>query len=147
MIMKPKSSLWLVVFLCLIVILSFEGFCQNSSATSAAPPSKTLTLDQAVMCEAIKDLVPQNPAVVFSITVGKVLCYTSFDPVPEKTFIYHKWYHKDKLSTKKRLSLTPPRWATFTSLLLRETDKGPWRVEIYDQKGKLFQTLRFSITD
>lgn len=145
--MKPKISPWLVVLLTLTVIYPLKGFCQNSNARSATPPSKTLTLDRAVMCEAIKDLAPQNPAVVFSITVGKVLCYTSFDPVPEKTFIYHKWYHKDKLSTKKRLSLTPPRWATFTSLLLRETDKGPWRVEIYDQKGKLFQILRFSITD
>ena len=145
--MKPQYSSWLVIILCLTVILPFKGFCQSSNATSAAPPSKTLALDQAVMCEAIKDLAPQNPAVVFSIKIGKVLCYTSFNPVPEKSFIYHKWYHKDKLSTKKRLSLTPPRWATFTSLLLRETDIGPWRVEIYDQKGKLFQTLRFSITE
>jgi hypothetical protein len=30
---------------------------------------------------------------------------------------------------------------------LRETDKGPWRVEISDQNGRVFSTLRFSITD
>lgn len=145
--MKPKFRTWLVVFFGVALILPFKGFCQNSKAMPAAPASKKLTLDQAVMCEAIKELAPHNPAVVFSIKIGKVLCYTSFDPVPAKTSIYHKWYHKDKLSTTKRLSLTPPRWATYTSILLREADKGPWRVEIYNQKGELFQILRFSITD
>ena len=147
MIMKPKFSTWLVVFLCVTFILPFKGFCQNSKTTPSVQASKKLTLDQAAMCEAIKELAPHNPAVVFSIKIGKVSCFTSFDPVPAKTFIYHKWYHKDKLSTKKRLSLTPPRWSTYTSILLRETDKGPWRVEIYNQKGDLFQILRFSITD
>jgi hypothetical protein len=147
MIMKPKCTRWLVVFLGVALILPFEGFCQNSKATPSVQASKKLTLDQGVMCEAIKELAPHNPAVVFSIKIGKVLCFTSFDPVPEKTFVYHKWYHKDKLSTKKRLSLTPPRWSTYSSILLREADKGPWRVEIYDQKGNLFQILRFSITD
>jgi hypothetical protein len=30
---------------------------------------------------------------------------------------------------------------------LRKNDKGPWRVEITDEQGNIFQILRFSITD
>jgi hypothetical protein len=30
---------------------------------------------------------------------------------------------------------------------LRDADKGPWRVEISDEKGIIFHMLRFSITD
>jgi Protein of unknown function (DUF2914) len=99
------------------------------------------------MCEEIQDFTCRNPAVVFSMKIGKVSCYTSFDPVPEKTFIYHKWFHRDELSTTKRLTLQPPRWGTYSSIQLRETDKGPWRVEISDQNGNLLRILRFSITN
>jgi len=106
-----------------------------------------LTLDLAVMCEEVKDKTPINQAIVFPIKIGKVSCFSMFDPVPEKTFIYHKWFHKDTPSTNKRLTLQAPRWATYSSIQLRETDKGPWRVEISDRKGNLLYILRFSITD
>jgi hypothetical protein len=48
---------------------------------------------------------------------------------------------------RKRLILKPPRWASVSSIKLREADKGPWRVEIRDAEGRLLATLRFSITD
>jgi len=99
------------------------------------------------MCEGIESYAPKTAAVVFSIEIGKVSCYSSFDPVPEKTYIYHLWYLKDRLTTRKRLYLKPPRWSTYTSIQLREADRGPWRVEITDKDGNVFKTLRFSITD
>ena len=52
-----------------------------------------------------------------------------------------------RLATTKKLFLTPPRWATLSSIQPRNSDKGPWRVEIADKNGKIYQTLRFSITD
>ncbi|UCD31403.1 MAG: DUF2914 domain-containing protein [Desulfobacterales bacterium] len=129
-----------------VSIFAVPAFSQEKKDITSLPTEK-LTLGHAVMCESIKDFMPENAAVVFSITIGKVSCFTAFDVVPEKTFIYHKWYHKDKPSTEKRLTLQPPSWASYSSIQLRETDKGPWRVEIYDQEGNLLHTLRFSITD
>lgn len=117
---------------------------------AADPPDGSgaaLTLAEAVMCEGIESYAPRIPAVVFSIEIGKVNCYSSFDPVPEKTHIYHRWYYKDRLTHRKRLYLKPPRWATYTSIQLREADRGPWRVEITDKDGHIFKTLRFSVTD
>jgi hypothetical protein len=67
--------------------------------------------------------------------------------VPKQTFIHHKWYRNDVLITVKRLTINPPRWASFTSVQLRDADKGPWRVEITDEQDNTMQTLRFSITD
>lgn len=112
-----------------------------------AKPSDKLTLVRAVMCESIQEYAPANPAVVFSIELGRVSCFTEFDPVPEKTYIQHKWYQNDRLITEKRLTINPPRWSSFTSVQLRESDKGPWRVEVTDENDKLMRTLRFSITD
>jgi hypothetical protein len=122
-------------------------YSQEASQASKAEPAKTLKLDQAVMCEDIKDFLPYNKAVVFSLEIGKVFCFSSFDVVPVKTFIYHNWYRQDRLITTKRLSLQPPEWSSYSSIQLREADKGPWRVEIRGQNNQLFQIVRFSITD
>ncbi|MBN1842432.1 MAG: DUF2914 domain-containing protein [Deltaproteobacteria bacterium] len=99
------------------------------------------------MCEQIKEHAPQGQAIIFPIEIGRVLCFSSFDPVPEETFIYHYWFYRDRYSTRVKLSLKPPRWSTFSSVHLREADKGPWHVEIRDEEGRVLRTLRFSITD
>jgi len=102
---------------------------------------------QAVMCESIKNFQPFNPAVIFSISQGEVFCFSSFDPVLEKTYIFHKWYKKDKLIFTMRFTLTPPKWSSFSRIQIRDADKGPWRVEIRDVDDTLLQTLRFSMVD
>ncbi|MGD8883145.1 MAG: DUF2914 domain-containing protein [Desulfobacterales bacterium] len=106
-----------------------------------------LTLFQGQMCEEIFANAPRNPTIVFSITQKKAVCFSSFDEVPEKMVIYHSWYHRDVPSAKIRLTLKPPRWSTYSSIQLRRTDIGPWRVEITDSKGNLLGVLRFSVTD
>lgn len=106
-----------------------------------------LALARAVMCESIQEYEPVFPAVVFSIERGRVSCFTEFDPVPKKTYIHHKWFRRDSLVTVKRLTINPPRWSSFTSVQLRDADKGPWRLEITDENDTLMRTLRFSIAD
>ena len=110
-------------------------------------PSEEPTLVKAVMCESIQKLEPGNEAIVFSIDLGRVSCFTEFDPVPKQTVIYHKWYRKGRLIAVKQLTINPPRWSSFSSIQLRETDKGPWLVDVTDKNDKLLYTLRFSITD
>jgi Protein of unknown function (DUF2914) len=106
-----------------------------------------LTLDEAVMCEEIKDSAPVNKTVVFSIALRKAICFTSFSSVPENVVIYHNWYNRDKMVARVRLRLKPPRWSTFSSVPLKEKDKGPWRVEVLDPEERLLRVLRFSVTD
>lgn len=104
-------------------------------------------LVKAVMCESTEKLVPANEAVVFSIDLGRIYSFTEFDPVPSRTVIYHKWYHKGGLVSVKKLTINPPRWSSLTSMQLRDADKGPWHVDVVDNNGKILKTLRFSITD
>jgi len=106
-----------------------------------------LKLFEAVMCEEIYSDTPRNPTSVFSASKEKAVSFSVFDPVPQKTVIYHNWYHRDVPSAKIRLQLKPPRWSTYSSIQLRKTDIGPWRVEITDDKGHVFGVLRFSVTD
>lgn len=106
-----------------------------------------MALARAVMCESIQEYAPVNPAVVFSIALGRISCFTEFDPVPRQTTIQHKWYRNGRLITVKQLTIKPPRWSSFTSVQLRDADIGPWRVEVTDENDTIMRTLRFSITD
>jgi hypothetical protein len=131
-----------------ILLLGVGAFFPEApgAETPAAAQAKPI-LTQAVMCETVRDGAPHNPAVLFSIGIGRVSCYTTFDPVPERSYIHHNWYFRDTLSTKIRLTLQSPRWSTFSSIQLREADRGPWRVEITDPEGKTIKVLRFTISD
>lgn len=111
-----------------------------------AKPEKPV-LVRAVMCEKIMDHRPVNPSIIFSVSLGKAHCYNYFDPVPEQTVVYHKWFRDNQLIANIILSLSPPRWSTFSTIHLRGVDKGPWRVEIYSQDNTLLKTLMFSITE
>jgi hypothetical protein len=113
----------------------------------AGPAVESPVLVQAQMCEAIEKFKPVNPAVVFSIFLGRVYCFTAFDPVFEETVVYHRWYRQDRLISNARLVLSPPKWSSFSSMQLRDVDKGPWRVEIIDSQENIMKTLRFSISD
>jgi hypothetical protein len=123
------------------------AFGQTDQTPKTSPPAKRLLLEKAVMCEGIQEYAPINPAAVFSIGLGRISCFTLFDPIPQDTVIYHSWFRRDVLITTKRLKLRAPRWGTFSSIQLREADKGPWRVEVHDKDGNILDTLRFSITD
>ncbi len=143
---------------CLLSVLGVLGLtapavCAQDEAVTpakAAPPAATvrkLSLRYAVMCEGVRGYKPLNPGIVFSIRIGRVTCFTSFDSVPRKVFIGHRWYFRDRLITTMERVLKPPNWSTVSSIQLREADKGPWRVEIIDPSGRIMRVLRFSITD
>ncbi|PIY22844.1 MAG: DUF2914 domain-containing protein [Deltaproteobacteria bacterium CG_4_10_14_3_um_filter_51_14] len=140
---------WIIGFLFIVsgLLSSIMNMAPESFADNGAETVPELTLAEAAMGEGLKDGLLQNQAVAFSVGLGRVICYSSFDPVPQRSFIYHNWYYRDRLSTRTRLVLMPPRWNTYSYIQLREADKGPWRVEITTEDGRLLKVLRFSITD
>lgn len=138
----------ILVIVCVIGIFSPHfSRAQEPAPPSAGEAHQKIVLKQAMMSERVENLVPVRPGLTFSVSSGQVCCYTSFDPVPQPTVIYHRWFRRDEMSTQTRLRLYPTKWSTYSVIQLRETDKGPWRVEIIDQNGSVFDVLRFSITD
>jgi len=141
-------------FLCLFFAILFcfapsihgaDGDKEGESPPSESPPR--LTLVKAVMCEGLKELEPVNKTIIFSVALGSVICFTAFDPVPEKTVLYHNWFKRDQPEKKIKLTLKPPKWSSFSKIRIQNMDVGPWRVEIADSEGKIFKTLRFSVTE
>ena len=131
----------------ILCILTAAGVRMAAGSEARADEKPGPRLVQAVMCEYIEDYEPKGVAVTFSIDVGRISCFTSFNHVPDTTYTDHRWYRRDELVTTKRLTLKPPSWSTYSSIQLREADKGPWRVEIWNANDELIATLRFSVTD
>ena len=123
------------------ILAQTEG--KETKETAAAK----LTLGRAVLCEEIFANAPRNQTVVFSVAKERAVCFTAFDTVPKKMFIYHNWFYRDIPSARIRLVLRPPSWSTYSSIQIRKTDIRPWRVEITDAQGNILHVLRFSITD
>ncbi len=147
-ILNKRTSQWLVlvIFFCFAQnIYGAEG--DKKSAEPLPEKPFPLTLVNAVMCEDLKNLEPDNEMVVFSVAHGSVICFTAFDPVPEKTVVHHNWFKRDQSEKKLKLTLKPPKWSSFSKIKIRNMDVGPWRVEITDSEGKIFKTLRFSVTE
>jgi hypothetical protein len=129
-----------------IILLTF-GLLAAVPLSVGSQSDSPAELVEALLCEDIKDSVPQNATSVFSIERRTAICFTAFDPVSRKTVIYHHWYHRDVPSARIKLTLKPPRWASYSSIQLRAEDIGPWRVEITDDQGNIFHVLRFSVTE
>lgn len=129
----------LLIFVALLLFPATDSYSEQ--------PKAKIVLVQAVMCESIENFHPVNPSVVFSLSQGEIFCFSKFDPVFEKTYIFHKWYYKDKLISTMKLVLNPPKWSSFSRIQIRDEDKGPWRVEIRDADDTLLQTLRFGMAD
>lgn len=139
-----------ISILILWVICVFAAPVRAQSETdvhpTAEPPEARPILVRAVVCEEIKDYQPVNPAVVFSVSLGEIFCFTAFSPVPKQTTIDFKWYRRDDLVTTRRVALYPPEWSVYSGIHLRAADIGPWRVEILGPGDEPLDVLRFSIS-
>ena len=145
--MRQRTIIFFLVFWGGTVFLPQSAASQENKNATPGVSFERLSLFQAVMCEDIFANAPRNQTVVFSVAREKAVCFTSFDRVSAKAFIYHNWFYKDIPSARIRLALQPPRWSTFSSIQIRKTDIGPWRVEVTDENGQVLRVLRFSITD
>jgi hypothetical protein len=119
----------------------------NSQPASRENGPLHFKLIQAFLCEDVREGTPYMRAVAFSVSRGAVCCYTLFDEIDKDNLVYHRWLSRDKPTARFKLSLKDPSWATFSSIQLRDADKGPWRVEIRDAGGQLLRALRFSVVD
>lgn len=141
---KAKKSPFLLSRL--FIVCGLVGFLFIPAGVGLADTPRVVLAD-AVVCERISNFRPVNPAVVFSVSQGEVFCFSEFDPVYEKTAIFHNWYKKDKFIFSMRLVLSVPKWSSFSRVQMRDADTGPWRVEIRDEANNILKTLRFSMSD
>ncbi|MEJ5301672.1 MAG: DUF2914 domain-containing protein [Thermodesulforhabdaceae bacterium] len=146
-LMVSSSFLWTILNLNIAHADDETTSLQSQESTPVVEDNITPLLKTALVCESVRNGNCERSTVVLSVEKKQVFCYTLFENVYSPRVIYHRWYHRGELTTQIRLKLQPPRWATYSSIQLREADKGPWQVEIVDETGRIYGILRFSITD
>lgn len=126
-----RSQLLLYLAVTLTVIITGpEAFAQVSEQTNAqsseAPNAAAgAKLAHATMCERVDNLMPTRAGLVFSVSAGQVCCFTSFDPVPQPSLVYHRWFHRDQLSTQTRLRVYRPNGRPTVSFSCARRTKAP----------------------
>ncbi|MFZ5570661.1 MAG: DUF2914 domain-containing protein [Thermodesulfobacteriota bacterium] len=141
-----------ITFSVLVTILLIGGALGHPAngqpeASGERTGGKPYILKSAFMCEKIENRQPVNPVAVFSASRKKMVCFSGFDEVRSKSYVFHNWFRRDVPVANIKLLLQPPQWSTFSSMPIRETEKGPWRVEITDENGEILRVLRFSLVD
>jgi hypothetical protein len=137
----------LIVAMVAIVNSGYVSFGDQKGTVLPKEPSGNFTVVRAMVCEDVKNLLPVNPTVVFSVEKEKAFCFAEIEGIDKSDTIYHDWIRRDVHVVGFKQVLKPPRWSTSSSIALRETDKGPWRVEITDAEGNILKILRFSVVD
>lgn len=140
----PVIGVWV---LGIIISAGSSAAVENDRTAPPAASGQPYHLDWALICENIVQNQPVTPAVVFSVSRNKIYCFTAFEDVQEQAVIYHNWIRRDEPVARIKLLVQPPRWSTSSSLHFRDSDKGPWRVEVTNADGAVLRILRFSIVE
>ncbi len=122
-----------VMTLALFAILTL-AFLQPSLGHGEKPATQVKsnlpTIQRAVICEKVEHRTPWGIREAYPSTIGNLFCFTHLKEVPSEGTIYHVWYYGKTEIAKVGLSISPPRWRTWSSKIIVPDWKGDWKVEI-----------------
>jgi hypothetical protein len=102
-----------------------------------------LTVEQAVICRKIVNRVPVDVGKSFSVSVGKLFCFTKVVGAHQPTEITHVWYFDGTERDRINLSVGGSPWRTYSSKRLRPDEVGAWHVDVLDTGGNILDRLTF----
>ncbi|MDJ0816503.1 MAG: DUF2914 domain-containing protein [Desulfobacterales bacterium] len=111
-----------------------------------AQQSDSLNVATAVISKNIADRQPVEPGSSFSVSVGKLFCYSKVTNIQSSTQIYHVWYYGDTERARVALNVNPPDWRTYSSKIIQAHEIGKWHVKIIDDANNMLQDIEFDLT-
>ncbi len=111
-----------------------------------AQQSDNLNVATAVISKNIADRQPVEPGSSFSVSVGKLFCYSKVTNIQSSTQIYHVWYYGDTERARVALNVNPPNWRTYSSKIIQAHEIGKWHVKIIDDANNMLQDIEFDLT-
>ena len=110
-----------------------------------AQQSDSLNVATAVISKNIADRQPVEPGSSFSVSVGRLFCYSKVTNIQNSTQIYHVWYYGDTERARVALNVNPPNWRTYSSKIIQAHEIGKWHVKILDDANTLLQDVEFDL--
>ncbi|MEE4261948.1 MAG: DUF2914 domain-containing protein [Desulfobacteraceae bacterium] len=108
--------------------------------------AQQISVEGAVICTGVADREAVDAGTSFTVSVGRLYCFSKIAGVQESTEIVHVWYFGDTERARVSLGVKPPAWRTYSSKIIQAHEIGSWRVEILDAAGNLLETLKFETT-
>ena len=110
-----------------------------------AQQATNLKVAAAAIGQGIADRQPVDPGTTFSVTVGRLYCYSKITDIQSTTEIVHVWYYGDTERARVTLSVNPPSWRTHSSKIIQAHEIGKWHVKILDAAGNTLENVDFQI--
>ena len=133
-----KTSLWLIVLIC---IFSFISLAQEA----AQPLVPSIQVDELAVCTSVEDRQPVGADTAFVKTIGQLFCFVKVTGESDSTSIFHSWIFNDKEMAKVKLSVKGKTWRTWSSKRIVEDWVGNWKVEVSSATGDVLKTKEFVI--
>ena len=124
------------------------GVCVAIIALCLTVPAQAgaASVETASICTSIADREPLDPGTRFSVSAGKLYCFSKIADIQASTEVVHVWYYGQTERARVSLGVNPPAWRTFSSKMIQAHEVGSWRVEILDASGNLLETVNFETT-
>jgi len=126
-----------VAIMSLCLIIPFSSHAQQAGA---------LSIESASICTGVANREAVDAGTSFSVSVGKLYCFSKIADIQESTEIVHVWYYGETERARLSLGVNPPAWRTYSSKIIQAHEVGSWRVEILDASGNLLETAKFELT-
>ena len=122
-----------------------SGVCVAIIALCFMVPAQAgaLSVEAASVCTSIADREPLDAGTRFSVSVGKLYCFSKIADIQASTEVVHVWYYGQTERARVSLGVNPPAWRTYSSKNIQAHEVGSWRVEILDASGNLLETVNF----
>ena len=108
--------------------------------------ASAVSVESASVCTSIADREPLDAGTRFSVSAGKLYCFSKIADIQASTEVVHVWYYGQTERARVSLGVNPPAWRTYSSKNIQTHEVGSWRVEILDASGNLLETVNFETT-
>ncbi|MFZ1947456.1 MAG: DUF2914 domain-containing protein [bacterium] len=102
-----------------------------------------LTVEEIVVCAAVKDRVATGVADTFPSDIYGLYCFTRVAGAKDPLAIKHVWYHGETVVAEARLAVKGSPWRTWSYKVMRDDWKGPWKVDVTSPDGSVIASKRF----
>jgi hypothetical protein len=125
-----------------------SGVCVAIIALCFMAPAQAgaISVETASACTSIADREPLDAGNRFSVSVGKLYCFSKIADIQASTEIVHVWYYGETERARVSLGVNPPAWRTYSSKIIQAHEVGSWRVDILDASGNLLESVKFETT-
>jgi hypothetical protein len=121
-----------------LLLISPMGHAQETSQ-----PGSELSVETAQICEGVENREPTNPGTSFSVSVGRLYCFTKIVGAAEPVEVTHVWYYGDVERARVSLSVRAAAWRTYSSKAIQAHEIGAWKVEVLGPDGAVLETVTF----